>query len=187
MLISDLRQRLRALGANPAHESRVLRHWLQLLPLDAGKQPLQGWLPKAVMAALPDLFAELDALLTVKSEHAGGDGISARLLLGLADGQTVETVLLPRDGVCVSSQVGCAVGCRFCMTGVDGLIRQVGSGEIVAQVLLARRRNNRLKKVVFMGMGEPAHNLANVLEAVQLLGREGGFAHKQLVFSTVGD
>jgi 23S rRNA (adenine2503-C2)-methyltransferase len=187
MLISDLRQRLRALGANPAHESRVLRHWLQLLPLDAGKQPLQGWLPKAVMAALPGLFAELDALLTVKSEHAGGDGISARLLLGLADGQTVETVLLPRDGVCVSSQVGCAVGCRFCMTGVDGLIRQVGSGEIVAQVLLARRRNARLKKVVFMGMGEPAHNLANVLDAVQLLGREGGFAHKQLVFSTVGD
>jgi 23S rRNA (adenine2503-C2)-methyltransferase len=187
MLISDLRQRLRALGANPAHESRVLRHWLQLLPLDAGKQPLQGWLPKAVMQALPGLFAELDALLTLRSEHGGSDGISARLLLGLNDGQTVETVLLPRDGVCVSSQVGCAVGCRFCMTGVEGLIRQVGSGEIVAQVLLARRRNARLKKVVFMGMGEPAHNLANVLEAITLLGREGGFAHKQLVFSTVGD
>lgn len=187
MLISDLRQRLRALGANPAHESRVLRHWVQHLPLDAGKQPLQGWLPKAVMAALPGLFAELDGLLAVKSEHAGGDGVSARLLLGLNDGQTVETVLLPRDGVCVSSQVGCAVGCRFCMTGVDGLIRQVGSAEIVAQVVLARRRNPRLKKVVFMGMGEPAHNLASVLDAITLLGREGGFGHKQLVFSTVGD
>lgn len=187
MLISDLRQRLRALSANPAHESRVLRHWVQHLPLDAGKQPLQGWLPKAVMDALPGLFAELDGLLAVKSEHAGGDGVSARLLLGLHDGQTVETVLLPRDGVCVSSQVGCAVGCRFCMTGVDGLIRQVGGAEIVAQVVLARRRNARLKKVVFMGMGEPAHNLANVLDAITLLGREGGFGHKQLVFSTVGD
>ncbi|HEY0953313.1 MAG TPA: RNA methyltransferase [Roseateles sp.] len=187
MLISDLRQRLRALGANPAHESRVLRHWVQNLPLDAGKQPLQGWLPKAVMEALPGLMAELDGLLAVRSEHAGSDGLSARLLLGLNDGQTVETVLLPRDGVCVSSQVGCAVGCRFCMTGVDGLIRQVGSAEIVAQVVLARRKNARLKKVVFMGMGEPSHNLTNVLDAIALLGREGGFAHKQLVFSTVGD
>ena len=187
MLISDLRQRLRALGANPAHESRVLRHWLQCLPLDAGKQPLQGWLPQALMQALPGLMAELDGLLALRSEHPGSDGLSARLLLGLHDGQTVETVLLPSDGVCVSSQVGCAVGCAFCMTGVDGLIRQVGSAEIVAQVVLARRKNPRLKKVVFMGMGEPSHNLANVLEAITLLGREGGFAHKQLVFSTVGD
>lgn len=190
MLISDLRQRLRALGANPDHESRVLRHWVQLLPLDGGqpvKRPLQGFLPKAVMTALPGLMAELQGLVALRSEHAGGDGQSARLLLGLNDGQTVETVLLPRDGVCVSSQVGCAVGCKFCMTGVDGLIRQVGSAEIVAQVVLARRKNARLKKVVFMGMGEPSHNLANVLDAITLLGREGGFAHKQLVFSTVGD
>jgi 23S rRNA (adenine2503-C2)-methyltransferase len=187
LLISDVRQRLRALGANPAHESRILRHWLQCLPLDAGKQPLQGWLPKAVMTALPALMAELDGLLQLRSAHAGSDGESARLLLGLSDGQTVETVLLPREGVCVSSQVGCAVGCRFCMTGTEGLIRQVGSAEIVAQVVMARRRQPRLRKVVFMGMGEPAHNLANVLDAITLLGREGGFAHKQLVFSTVGD
>ena len=187
MLISDLRQRLRALGANPDHESRVLRHWVQNLPLDGGKRPLQGWLPKAVMGALPALMDELGALVTLRSEHPAADGSSARLLLGLADGQTVETVLLPRDGVCVSSQVGCAVGCAFCMTGVDGLIRQVGSAEIVAQVVLARRKNPKLKKVVFMGMGEPSHNLASVLDAITLLGREGGFAHKQLVFSTVGD
>ncbi|MCE4535906.1 RNA methyltransferase [Pelomonas sp. P7] len=187
MLISDLHQRLRALGANPAHESRVLRHWVQVLPLDAGKQPLQGWLPKAVMEALPALMAELDGLVALRSEHAGGDGQSARLLLGLADGQTVETVLLPREGVCVSSQVGCAVGCAFCMTGTEGLIRQVGSAEIVAQVVLARRKRPALRKVVFMGMGEPSHNLASVLDAITLLGREGGFAHKQLVFSTVGD
>ena len=187
MLIADLRQRLRALGANPAHESRVLRHWVRALPLDAGKQPLQGWLPKAVMAALPGLMTELEGLVQLRSEHAGGDGTSARLLLGLTDGQTVETVLLPREGVCVSSQVGCAVGCQFCMTGVDGLIRQVGSAEIVAQVVLARRKRPALRKVVFMGMGEPSHNLANVLDAIELLGSEGGFAHKQLVFSTVGD
>ena len=64
MLIADLRQRLRALGANPAHESRVLRHWLQCLPIDggnSGKRPLQGWLPKAVWEALPGLMAASSA------------------------------------------------------------------------------------------------------------------------------
>ena len=98
----------------------------------------------------------------------------------------VESVLLPRDGLCVSSQVGCAVGCVFCMTGKSGLLRQLGSAEIVAQVALARRFRP-VKKVVFMGMGEPAHNLDNVLEAIDLLGTDGGIGHKNLVFSTVGD
>jgi 23S rRNA (adenine2503-C2)-methyltransferase len=187
MQVQDIREQLRALGANPAHEARVLRHWVQAIPLEGGKRPLQGWLPKAVWQALPELMSRLDDLVTLRSEHPASDGSSARLLLGLGDGQTVETVLLPREGVCVSSQVGCAVGCRFCMTGVDGLIRQVGSAEIVAQVVLARRKQPKLRKVVFMGMGEPSHNLANVLEAIELLGTAGGFAHKQLVFSTVGD
>jgi 23S rRNA (adenine2503-C2)-methyltransferase len=98
----------------------------------------------------------------------------------------VESVLLPRDGLCVSTQVGCAVGCVFCMTGQGGLIRQVGSAEIVAQVALARTLRS-VKKVVFMGMGEPAHNLDNVMEAIDLLGTVGNIGHKQLVFSTVGD
>ena len=106
--------------------------------------------------------------------------------MDLADGQTVESVLLPRGGLCVSSQLGCAVGCVFCMTGRDGLVRQLGSAEIVAQVALARRMR-AVRKVVFMGMGEPAHNLDNVLEAIELLGIEGAIGHKNLVFSTVGD
>jgi len=72
------------------------------------------------------------------------------------------------------------------MTGRDGLIRQLGSAEIVAQVALARTRRP-VRKVVFMGMGEPAHNLDNVLEAIELLGTAGGIGHKNLVFSTVGD
>jgi 23S rRNA (adenine2503-C2)-methyltransferase len=72
------------------------------------------------------------------------------------------------------------------MTGRDGLLRQLGSAEIVAQVALARGMRP-VKKVVFMGMGEPAHNLDAVLEAIDLLGTAGGIAHKQLVFSTVGD
>ncbi len=110
----------------------------------------------------------------------------ARLLVELHDGQMVESVLLPRGGLCVSTQVGCAVGCVFCMSGRDGLLRQLGSAEIVAQVVLARRRR-AVSKVVFMGMGEPAHNLDNVLEAIELLGTHGNIAHKNLVLSTVGD
>jgi 23S rRNA (adenine2503-C2)-methyltransferase len=107
-------------------------------------------------------------------------------LVQLADGQTAESVLLPRDGLCVSTQVGCAVGCVFCMTGLGGLMRQLGSAEIVAQVVLARARR-QVDKVVFMGMGEPAHNLDAALEAIDLLGTAGGIGHKNLVFSTVGD
>jgi 23S rRNA (adenine2503-C2)-methyltransferase len=72
------------------------------------------------------------------------------------------------------------------MTGKSGLIRQVSSLEILAQVVLARRIR-AAKKVVFMGMGEPAHNLDNVLEAIDMLGTEGAIGHKNLVFSTVGD
>jgi len=183
--IEAIRARLQALGALPLHEQRVLRDWVQAAPHERGRRQPVDFLPKAVRGALPDLDAELAGLTRVVSEHPGADG-AARLLVVLGDGQSLETVLLPRDGVCVSSQVGCAVGCQFCMTGRDGLIRQVSSGEIVAQVVLARRRRP-VKKVVFMGMGEPAHNLDNVLEAIDLLGIEGNIAHKNLVFSTVGD
>ena len=163
----------------------MLRAWAQALPLDSGRVLPEDFLPAGLRADLPSLTAALTNLARPQSEHVGADG-SVRLLVALADGQTVESVLLPRDGVCVSTQVGCAVGCTFCMTGRDGLLRQLGSAEIVAQVVLARARR-AVKKVAFMGMGEPAHNLDNVLEAIELLGTLGGIGHKNLVFSTVGD
>src|SRR6185369_11167043 len=137
-----------------------------------GRRQPKDFLPLSVREALPSLMDDLAGLATLQSEHPGEDG-SARLLVALNDGQTVESVLLPRDGLCVSTQVGCAVGCVFCMTGRDGLLRQVGSAEIVAQVALARSKRF-VKKVVFMGMGEPAHNLDNVMEAMELLGTLGG-------------
>ncbi len=185
MHIDTLRRRLRALGAGPRHEARILRLWSQALPQDSGKRELRHFMPHALLAELPRIEADLDALARVRSAHPAQDG-SERLLVELADGQTVESVLLPRDGLCISSQVGCAVGCVFCMTGRDGLLRQVSSGEMVAQVVLARRRRP-VKKVVFMGMGEPAHNLDAVLEAIDLLGTVGNIGHKNLVLSTVGD
>jgi 23S rRNA (adenine2503-C2)-methyltransferase len=185
MRIDDIRKHLRALGAKPCHEQRVLRLWARALPQDSGRRRPEDFLPLEVRRALPALVSELQALARLRSEHPGEDG-SARLLVQLADGQSVESVLLPRGGLCVSTQVGCAVGCVFCMTGRDGLLRQLGSAEIVAQVALARTRR-AVGKVVFMGMGEPAHNLDNVLEAIELLGTAGAIGHKNLVFSSVGD
>lgn len=187
MRITEIKQQLAGLGAKEAHVQRILRAWLQARPLDAGarRQRAEDSLPLRVREALPTLAEALAALASVRTASDGADG-SQRLLVGLADGQTVEGVLLPRQGVCVSTQVGCAVGCTFCMTGRSGLLRQLGSAEIVAQVVLARLRRP-VAKVVFMGMGEPAHNLDNVLEAIELLGTLGGIGHKNLVFSTVGD
>lgn len=186
MRIETIRQALHVAGAKDCHADRVLRAWTQGLALDSGPrhQPAADFLPLGLRNALPGLSSQLNGLARIRSEHAGEDG--ARLLVELGDGQLVESVLLPRDGLCISTQVGCAVGCTFCMTGRDGLLRQVDSGEMVAQVVLARRQR-KVGRVVFMGMGEPSHNIDNVLEAIDILGTHGAIGHKNLVFSTVGD
>jgi 23S rRNA (adenine2503-C2)-methyltransferase len=185
MRIEHVRRRLHALGAGPGHVQHVLRCWAQARAQDSGRRRLEHYLPQRLREALPALVVELAGLARLHSEHPGADA-SSRMLVVLADGQTVESVLLPKGGLCVSTQVGCAVGCVFCKTGEAGLTRQLGSAEIVAQVALARTRR-AVTKVVFMGMGEPAHNLDAVMEAIDLLGREGGIGHKNLVLSTVGD
>jgi 23S rRNA (adenine2503-C2)-methyltransferase len=185
MRIAQFRQRLRDLGAKPCHEDRLLRGWSQVCSYDRVHSPAETFFPLALRNGLPAIEAELHGLARLHSEHPAGSGV-ARLLVELHDGSMVESVLLPRGGLCVSTQVGCAVGCVFCMSGRAGLLRQLGSAEIVAQVVLARRRR-AVSKVVFMGMGEPAHNLDNVLEAIELLGTQGNIGHKNLVLSTVGD
>ena len=185
MKIEELRQRLLDAGAASVHAERVLRRWVQARAQRGGRRAVETFYPAQLLQALPDIEAALTSLAQLQSAHPGADG-SERLLVRLADGQLVESVLLPREGLCISSQVGCAVGCRFCMTGQGGLVRQLGSAEMVAQVALARACR-LVKKVVFMGMGEPAHNLEAVLEAIEFLGTAGGIGHKNLVFSTVGD
>jgi 23S rRNA (adenine2503-C2)-methyltransferase len=185
MRIEQLQHRLSDLGAKPCHVDRLLRGWSQVGSYDRAHSPAETFFPLALRNELPAIEAELDGLARLHSEHPAAEGV-ARLLVELADGQMVESVLLPRGALCVSTQVGCAVGCVFCMSGRNGLLRHLGSAEIVAQVVLARRRR-AVSKVVFMGMGEPAHNLDNVLEAIQLLGTQGNIGHKNLVFSTVGD
>ena len=135
---------------------------------------------------MPGLTAELQGLARLRSEHPGEDG-SARLLVELADGQTVESVLLPRDGAV-----------RLHPGRLRGGLRVLHDRPRRPAAPARQRRDRRpggagpqpsarCSKVVFMGMGEPAHNLDNVLEAIDLLGTEGGIGHKNLVFSTVGD
>jgi 23S rRNA (adenine2503-C2)-methyltransferase len=185
MRIAQLRQRLHDLGAKPCHQDRLLRGWSQVSSYDRKHSPSATFFPLALRNELAKIEAELNSLACLHGEYPADEEV-ARLLVQLADGQMVESVLLPRGGLCVSTQVGCAVGCVFCMSGRNGLLRQLGSAEIVAQVVLARRRRT-VNKVVFMGMGEPAHNLDNVLEAINVLGTQGNIGHKNLVFSTVGD
>jgi 23S rRNA (adenine2503-C2)-methyltransferase len=185
MRISHLRQRLSELGAKSCHEDRLLRGWSQVGSYDTPRSPADNFFPLALRRELHAIEAELNGLAKLSGEYPADEEV-ARLLVELADGQMIESVLLPRGGLCVSTQVGCAVGCVFCMSGRNGLQRHLGSAEIVAQVVLARRRR-QVSKVVFMGMGEPAHNLDNVCEAIELLGTQGNIPYKNLVFSTVGD
>lgn len=183
--VDDLRARFLEAGARPVHVPRLLRRWLLGWPL---AEPLRPRTPRRSVefsAALPGLEAELNATVREVSRHPSPDH-SCRRLMQLRSGRTIEGVDLPRHGLCVSTQVGCAVGCRFCRTGEEGLIEQLSAVEILAQVAFARRERT-VKRVVFMGMGEPAHNLDAVLDAIEVLGHAGQFAHKNLVFSTVGE
>lgn len=181
--LSELAAEWQALGAKPQHVRRIFLAWAGLAPWEARKGES---FPKAVAEALPGIRERLDRLshaLPVRSAEAE----TVKLILGLEDGECVESVLLPRQGLCVSTQVGCAVGCVFCMTGKGGLVRQLSSAEIVAQYCEARRVRSDVRKIVLMGMGEPSHNFDAVCEAVEFFGNVCGLAHKDIVVSTVGD
>ncbi len=136
---------------------------------------------------LPPISGMMQA---VDREH----GTTTKVLCRLADGSEVEAVLIPMHAgghhtVCVSSQVGCKMGCSFCHTAKMGLIRSLSAHEIVAQVLAVQRATGcRPRNVVFMGMGEPLDNVDAVAQAVRVLTGPGGLAlrHRHLTISTVG-
>jgi 23S rRNA (adenine2503-C2)-methyltransferase len=153
----------------------------------------------ALPAALRESLSERLAfgLPEIDRRFESADG-TRRYLLRLADGRMVETVLMPegeRDTICISSQAGCAVDCKFCMTALLGLERSLTAGEIVGQVLtlahdngLDRVRDPRRLNIVMMGQGEPLLNLENVLQATRLLLDPTGFAlsPRRITVSTVG-
>lgn len=124
----------------------------------------------------------LHTKVDVKTHSQDG---TIKLLLALADGKKVETVAMPVGACCVSSQVGCAVGCKFCASGLFGVERNLSIDEIVEQVVHARRLMP-IERVVYMGMGEPSHNLDNVLAAVARIKEELMISPRRQTLSTVG-
>jgi len=153
--------------------------------------PLQKWL----QAALQNQTCTLDTLKLVKTEKSN-DGLTNKFLLELNDGQQVETVVMGYTGrftACLSTQVGCAMGCVFCATGQMGFSRHLRPGEIVAQVMFANhflRQNGYppLRNLVLMGMGEPLHNYDCVINALDIISntRGIGIAPSKISISTVG-
>lgn len=113
-----------------------------------------------------------------------------KLLVHNGDNQVYECVLLPyekRVSCCISSQVGCPMGCKFCATGLGGFDRNLTDGEIIGQYLLLQRiSKERISHVVFMGMGEPLLNLKNVVKSLRLMHDEVGLSYRHLTVSTVG-
>jgi 23S rRNA (adenine2503-C2)-methyltransferase len=156
----------------------------------AGRTPTRFDFDKQGLRLSPDEEAMLQRWLAaglvtrVDKETRAKDG-TVKLLLALRDGKKVETVAMPIGACCVSTQVGCAVGCRFCASGLFGVERHLAVDEIVEQVVHARR-HMRIDRIVFMGMGEPSHNLDNVMAAVARIHEEALISPKRQTFSTVG-
>ena len=136
-------------------------------------------------------FRKIEVIEKIQSKKDG----STKVLLELGDKNRIETVIL-RDGErltgCVSTQVGCRMGCSFCSTAKIGLIRNLKIGEIVRQIIIMNRllseKNEKLSNIVFMGMGEPLDNLDNLNEAIKIILDENGlnFSHRKVTVSTCG-
>lgn len=131
---------------------------------------------------------------TIKVRRTADDG-TEKLLVELGDAQCVECVLLCDDRrhrtVCISTQVGCAMHCAFCASGLDGLVRNLTSGEIIEQLLHLQRllpADERISRVVVMGMGEPTANLDNLLAALEMVSDKNGLGigARRITISTVG-
>lgn len=184
----DLAHLLEELQAPSYRHAQVLEHLLR-----------HPDTPFSEASSLPnDLRTRLaglgESVLKVVAQATAVDG-TTKLLLAARDGAQVESVLIPsrqRLTICVSSQVGCPVGCLFCATGALGLRRNLTVGEIVDQVRLAaaaaQQRGVRISNVVYMGMGEPLLNLQAVVGSIRLLTykRGIGLGHRALSVSTVG-
>ncbi len=173
----------------PAYRADQLATWLYRNDVDELDRMTN--LPAAMRSELERDFA-LQVLDVVESQ-VSVDG-TQKLLLSAFDGARVEAVLIPeerRNTLCVSTQVGCPLTCSFCATGALGFTRNLSTGEIVDQVLLAMRRmqpGSTLTNLVFMGMGEPLLNLPAVSEAIRILTdpKAFGLAPRRVTVSTSG-
>jgi 23S rRNA (adenine2503-C2)-methyltransferase len=185
---NSLRQWLAERG-QPAFRAAQIRKWV----FERRAESLEDMtdLPKALRGELAGAFTLWTAKVVRHSKSEDG---TEKLLLELPDGSRIECVLL-RDGdrrtICISTQVGCAMGCVFCASGLDGVLRNLTSGEIVEQMLLLQRllpAQERLSNIVVMGMGEPLANLDSLLPALDEANADDGLgiSHRRITISTVG-
>jgi 23S rRNA (adenine2503-C2)-methyltransferase len=157
--------------------------------------PASEWKGLPAFSASPRLrervSEDLSTPLPRMVDRAAADGV-VKLVFGLTDGLRIETVVIPMANhatVCISSQVGCAMGCRFCRTGRMGWRRNLTAAEIVSQVFAVKvQMGYAIRNVVFMGMGEPLDNFENVKQATDVLSDQRGLdiALRHITISTVG-
>jgi len=173
----------------PAYRGRQLFHWIWT----------PGFRDFSAMSDLPGPLRSIAAAegrlagLSLDRSQSSGDG-TIKLGWRLSDGASVESVLIPESGhttLCVSTQVGCAMGCTFCLTARMGFHRQLSAGEIAGQALAAMEyegTGQRLRNLVFMGMGEPLANYSNLLKAIAILTDDLGlnFSLRRITVSTCG-
>ena len=170
----------------PAFRGRQLHDWIYA----KGARSLSEItvLPKAWRSSLGDAGTTVGRLRPIHRSVAAD--ATTKLLLSTDDGETIETVGIPTDQrltVCVSSQVGCPMACRFCATGKGGLQRSLDTHEIVDQVLSVREAmDRRPSHIVFMGMGEPLLNSTAVLDSIRCLNDDLGIGQRRITVSTVG-
>lgn len=188
MELADLEQALDALG-HPRFHARQVFHWIHKRGVsdfgamtDLGRD-LRSELSHAFRIGTPDLVGR----------EQSTDG-TAKFLLRLEDGRLIESVFIPdtpANTFCVSTQVGCAMGCGFCLTGKMGIVRNLTAGEISGQVRVLARELGLLQarfNIVLMGMGEPLHNYDETMKALRILADEHGLAvsPRRVTLSTVG-
>lgn len=187
LTLKDLEARVEPLGLKRYRARQIYKWVYQQDTLDFDGMTN---LPKDLRFSLKGLFSL--ALPEVTEVRPSTDG-STKFGLRAADGRLVESVLIPekeRNTLCISTQIGCKMSCRFCVTGKIGFIRDLTAGEIVGQVMAVRGRLNdaRITNIVFMGMGEPLDNLEHVLKSLEILEESMGlnFSYRRVTLSSVG-
>lgn len=188
-LVGRTRAELQSLMAElgqPAYRGKQLAQWLYARGARTFEEMTD--LPAAFRQRLSETVSVGRSELVLKQQSRDG---TAKLLLRYPDGKEIETVVLPyadRTSVCISSQVGCPVGCVFCATATMGFARNLTAGEMVDQVLTAREESpsGKLTHVVVMGMGEPLINYDDLLKALRLMHEEVGLSYRHLTVSTSG-
>jgi 23S rRNA (adenine2503-C2)-methyltransferase len=174
-------------GKGPFHAAALYRAFFQAPEPDLGNLDAFAASPRLRERVCGDLETALPRVV----DRIAAEGV-VKLVFGLGDGLRVETVVIPMANhttVCISSQVGCAMGCRFCRTGRMGLRRNLTAAEIVAQVYTVKvLMGAPVRNVVFMGMGEPLDNFDNVVQAIDVISDQRGLdiALRHITLSTVG-